>query len=230
MAAVGGFCGQLQGWCCPEFNTIDTFCSDYSYVSLTAGPTWQNDMKIKVDAGPNAPLYNFNTSFKTGYEYGLALGTIMQCWRFEIESFYRKNNAKQEVVDNFQGSGGSSVEHFPARYRSFSIMLNAYYEYFFLEYMNAYVGIGIGPSWVRFQLKDNRANRYVVDAIRFAYQAMAGVEYWLPCNLSLAIQYRFWSAIKRTNRSGNADGMMVRVSEGRNPITHSLDLTLRLTF
>lgn len=234
--AISYFSNNLQAWCCPEFCTLDYFCRDAGYFSVTGGATHMRDMHIRVrETIGDVPLFALHTDYKIGYGVGVALGAAMQAWRFEVEAYYRKNEGAQfSVVDFTTTPASEAVFPTPFYYRSFSIMTNAYYQFCLWQCLDLYLGIGVGPSWVRFQAIQPIGGvntKFAIDNIRFSYQGMAGLKWTLPCNLHLTVGYRAWAALKQTGKPGNLpDGTSIRLSEEHEPVVQSLELSLEIVF
>lgn len=104
--------------------------------------------------------------------------------RTELEGSYRRNN-----VDKITGPGASGGE---GSFRSFGVMANEYYDFHNTSAWTPYLGAGVGVAFENARRIGNAfaANNTINDwDTQFAYQGIAGVDYWATKRSALGLRY-----------------------------------------
>lgn len=121
---------------------------DYYYVSGLGAATWERKMQLESTSTIGNPVQIIDTDYRIGYGIAGAIGAgIVQCWRFEIEGYYRENKGNELI---YSDPSQSLVVSTAFRYRSFSLMANVYRDFCICDCFQFYIGGGIGPAWVNF--------------------------------------------------------------------------------
>lgn len=228
------------------------------YVSGYGGPAWHREMDVTFEITPTDPVEFFSTNhplitdYRTGYTFGGAIGAVFcRNWRLEIEYSFRRFNGKR-VVTNFDetigcgqigvcGCGGATINpsYNPStHYRSFSLMLNGFYDFCLCESLSWYVGGGIGPSLVEYSVSPSGrvfTFRAQTHTIRFSYQILTGIAYKFCNNISVTAGYRLWGTTRKRHGNGSYSFFPTvtnyyNVNERRVPLVSSAEFGLRVAF
>ncbi len=157
-------------------------CCDSLYVGGFGGV----DFMQKINGRQNLEVKS-----KTGYVAGAAIGyNLEDILRVEAEFAYRHH-----AIRTFKFNGLKIDGHM--KNETFSGMANVYYDIALGCDLTHYVGVGIGYAHNRVTFPYKRSVDFVEKANGFAYQAIAGISYRLPEELSsktlLALEYRFFA-------------------------------------
>lgn len=102
--------------------------------------------------------YNLFSHYRTGYGIGGSIGAVFcRNWRLEVEVYFRNFNGKGVAVTQDTefaailaccGDGCPLTVMFnpSTHYRSFSLMVNGFYDFCLCNSFSWYIGGGIGPS------------------------------------------------------------------------------------
>lgn len=216
----------------PAMAIMDFLCPQCYYIEGKGGAIWQGDTKIMNENGGGYATQDY----KTGYEVGGAIGAYMSCFRAEIEGMFR--NSPGDKAHAFDPSGNpapfAAQPHF--YYRSFSLMFNALYDFYFCDNFSIYVGGGLGAAWVEFDCAQadfvgggSSKPHLNMDNIRFAYQGLAGISYKICDDIILSLGTRAWATVKekRHHNTGNPTESPLSLSDEKIPFYISAELGLR---
>jgi OOP family OmpA-OmpF porin len=156
------------------------------YLGARGGATWLDDTTATISGAAT------RFEFESGYNIGGHVGYDFGAFRLEAEIVYRDND-----IDSIR-SGGVLLPGATGNLNSLAGMLNAYYDIELGWPLVPYIGVGIGYG------------RFTADGInagggspasglndeddRFAYQAMAGLSYWITPAVALSVDYRYFAA------------------------------------
>ena len=146
------------------------------YLGIGAGANWLEDSDIGNPFGTGDTDIEFEIGWlavlRGGYDYGNG-------WRTEIEVGYRDNDIDNTNPPNaFIGNNGDS--------NIFDAMVNVLYAFDTGTMIKPYLGAGVGVAHVEFD-----SNQSDEDTV-FAFQGIAGLEYWVDDNVSLFGEYRYF--------------------------------------
>ncbi|MGE0621060.1 MAG: outer membrane protein [Pseudomonadales bacterium] len=154
------------------------FGANYGERAELEGP----DVKVDYDLG--LPRYSGGVARRFG-----------ERWWLELEMSQRKTKAEFF----YPASGGPSGD--PGsndRYTSASLMASVIREFRLGPWLEPYVGFGLGPTWLKYQLGEVQPGSpdetYLIDdeATALAVQAMAGFRFPLTRSLDLGLEYEYW--------------------------------------
>jgi OOP family OmpA-OmpF porin len=151
-----------------------------------------------------------------GYTPG-PTGTLMDYTRFEFEVGHRFNDA--EKLSNI----GGSVSNLSGEVKTYTYMINTYFDFDTQTQVSPYVGAGIGFGTVSFESASLGVND---DDSVFAYQFMAGLG-WQPeflLNTVLQVGYRYHATSDPSFASGTGQSVETQYS------THALEAGARFRF
>lgn len=143
-------------------------------------------------------LHHNNTRVHTnpGYVVGATVGTeLCDCIRLETEFAFRSNSVhsiKQKTKE--ETVRAKSHDHL----KTYSLMANAYYDLDLGYSVRPYVGAGIGYGWTKLNINKNDL-QYHVKHNRFAWQAMVGADYDVCQDITVGVEYRYFSPTKKIN-------------------------------
>jgi outer membrane protein OmpA-like peptidoglycan-associated protein len=168
------------------------------YTGLKGGA---NLLQDATTTGTNGSALSISNSYDTGYGLVGFGGYDFGALRAEFEMGYRRNSVDKLTVRNDGGipavagaaaqtgttpSGSGSAS-------AFSTMGNVFYDIDMGSTFEPYLGLGLGVAQVTFSNIAGNGVRYTDDSSwRLAYQAMAGVAYWLSNDLALTADYRYF--------------------------------------
>ncbi len=140
------------------------------------------DLKMDYDLG--LPRYRGSVARRFGDSWWLDLGLSQR--KTKGEFFY-------------PSAGGPSSDPGPNdRYTSASIMLSAIREFQIGPWLKPYLGIGVGPTWLTYQLGEVQPGSpdetYLIDdnTTALAWQGTAGFRFPLTRSLDLGLEYEYW--------------------------------------
>lgn len=112
-------------------------------------------------------------------------------WRLEGELSWRRND--------FDSVGDVTVED--GRAEIYAAMVNMYYGLRKDSAVNPYLGGGLGAAWLSVDDLEFGGTQVDDSAVRFAWQAMAGVDFALSDTWVLSAEYRYFSVnqVKMSN-------------------------------
>ncbi|HCM84338.1 MAG TPA: outer membrane beta-barrel protein [Alphaproteobacteria bacterium] len=138
----------------------------------------------------NAAGVTNQVDYNEGGVGNLAVGySWMNGLRSELEGSYRTNG-----VDNISGTGAAGSA---GDFRSWNAMANLYYDFKNSSKWVPYIGAGVGASW---QNADGIGNTFAAATsidekdVQFAYQGMAGVDYWLNDRSAWGLRYNYFAS------------------------------------
>jgi opacity protein-like surface antigen len=174
------------------------------YASLGVGWTYADKLKVDVVDEVDGVLdYDLSIPVFSG-----AVGTsFLENWRVEFELSHL---VTEPEVLYFPDSG---IEVDPAaadRVKATNFMFNVLRDFQVGMALRPYLGFGIGPSKVQFELGEAGTaltpRREIIDdsAWALAYQAIVGITIPLTAKLELGLDYRYWRApsVKVTDAMG----------------------------
>jgi opacity protein-like surface antigen len=180
--------GTAQAQCC---------CNDSFYVGALGGVNWINEIKS----------HGAKVNFDAGYVLGVNAGyRICEQFRVEGEFAYRHNEKTKHVDFDFSSTTGEDIRRgkIDATIKTYSLMANAYYDFDFFSCcapcLTPYIGAGIGYAWNDSSVKvkaDDLSIKLKGSDNRFAWQAMAGLNYRLCENVRVGVEYRFFNPAKK---------------------------------
>jgi outer membrane protein OmpA-like peptidoglycan-associated protein len=151
------------------------------YVGAGALATFPQDADSEIEGVTNTIKFNpgFGVVASGGYAWGNGVRT-------EGEFGYRRAS-----IDEVTGTGAGPDNG--GRLRNISFMGNVLYDFNTGTRFTPYIGAGVGTSLVdannirtvNFQSQDSTR-------MKFAYQAIGGVSYWLDNNWSATLDYRYF--------------------------------------
>lgn len=168
---------------------------------LQAEPTenWYFSAGLGANYGQRAELKGLD--LKVDYDLGLprysgAVGRRLgERWWLELELSQRKT--KSEFF--YPAAGGPSGDPGPNdRYTSASLMLSAIREFQLGPWLKPYLGFGLGPTWLTYQLGEVQPGSpdetFLIDddATAITLQAMLGIRFPLTRALDMGIEYEYW--------------------------------------
>lgn len=188
------------------------------YVSVSAGAIFPTDSENQDldDLG-----FSNDLEFDTGYAVRGAIGKHLDPFRLELELGYQASD-----IDDIEVGGVSLSDSLDGDITMVSLMVNVYYDQPVNEWMDIYIGAGIGPAWVEGDLSGSvtvggtTATFEEDDDVIFAYQAMAGAAFHLNEHCALTAGYRLWSGTDPEFDTGKYD----------TPIVHTAEVGLRFSF
>lgn len=209
--------GIITPWIFAEYNFNDfdkypeiRFCEEYPepfcdpcnkwYLGASGSLGWHNQTEI------NIPITNSNSSLafvanpKTNWGINLAWGRYFSPWRLEVELSYKNN-----PTDSFDQINDTRLQSsdFSLKYRTFSLMLNTYYDLCIAERTTYYLGVGIGISHsrLRIQIDSPIYGRNSNDLCKylFAAQGLTGITYALTNSIDMTLGYRLFVTSKPQN-------------------------------
>lgn len=221
------------------------FAQDRSYISLSGSYGFHNKSDLKFKHKDLAESYSTTIDYKNNFGGAIAIGRIVDQFRFELEASYRKNNSKVVYFNK-----ENKVEAVPTDVitGNASLMLNAYYDMPVSECVSFYIGAGAGVSSVRgdfkkkFNLRATKDHTFIkeldkkghIDAV-FAWQVMAGLTYHIDENWELFGGYRFFATnrphfAKVTHRLGSTEYKDIKLTQKNIPFSNNVEFGMRLKF
>jgi opacity protein-like surface antigen len=160
------------------------------YARADAGHAWSQVPSGRYDTNPDPEM--FGESLDNGWfaEIGAGCGSGSRGWRADVTLGLRQ-------TADFGGDvvlPGPATSHLSADVRSYTLMLNGYYDLGNLNGMVPYVGAGIGLAHHRMgdvQGVVGPTTQSGGDNTAFAWSLMAGVAYQLSERAILDIGYRY---------------------------------------
>jgi OmpA-OmpF porin, OOP family len=153
------------------------------YVGAGGGWTHLNDFNTTATSG-----VPFDFSFDEGFGAIGFAGYNFGYFRAEGEIGYRRNavNNVNIIGFNFPTSGDANT---------LSLMANGIYDFFPNSQWTPYLGAGVGIA--RVNANNFNSGGVLINSIntQFAYQGIAGVSYSIAPQLSLAVDYRYFSTL-----------------------------------
>jgi opacity protein-like surface antigen len=144
------------------------------YVSGNVGAVWLEDTDIEDDFS--------DVSFDTGFGITAAIGNAYENGlRGEVEFGYRTSDMDEFDSDFGSGSINGDVS-------TFSLMLNAFYDFMPKETICPFIGAGIGYANVEGDIDELGSE----DDDVFAYQVAAGVAFAINPQTKIDVQYRYF--------------------------------------
>ncbi len=188
------------------------------YIGVKGSLNYVNDTNATV-GNRNVGDVNFDSGYgvsgAVGYNPG-PTGTLMDYTRFEFEIGHRYNDLK-----NF--TAGGTVRNSTGDVKSYSYMMNAYFDFDTKTQVSPYVGAGIGLDTISLDSRTLSVN----DSDRvFAYQFMAGLG-WQPefmLNTVLQVGYKYHGTSDPTFTSSTGQS----IEHGYT--THALEAGARFRF
>lgn len=185
------------------------------YIGGTGSMCWHSDQKFSSTTNGQE-----TRSFDVGFGGSAVMGIRDNLWRLEIESLYRRNRLKTANSEQFDDSG-------PAiGYNSdLALMTNLFLDMPSIDGIVFYAGGGIGFSINQSQLKNvgdtsipapNLSRKTV-----FAWQVMGGIGYDIAPCATVYAGYRLFVTSK-------TDDKLLNVRSDKAPLTHSVDIGLRI--
>lgn len=164
------------------------------YLSLGGGWNHVDDSRFKAGGIKNS--VDFDEGWVGNVAIGHAWGMNM---RTELEGSYRHNDTGTIRGTGAAGSGG--------RFHSWNAMLNEYYDFNNNSAWTPYVGLGIGASLENARNIGNvfAAGTRVDDwDTQFAYQGIAGVDYWATPHSAFGLRYNYFGTTRGKFDTNNA--------------------------
>lgn len=190
--------------------------------------------------------YGFRRSNRNRYDTGF-FGAIDLGYRWcsglrlEAEVAYRYNRQRKNHRRHGYGSFESTRNRRGHR-DVWAAMVNVLYDINMCWCVEPYVGVGIGYAHVRnsrhnrfqpfssFSYSDRRRRRHNRhDDNAFAWQIIAGIAYPICDNIDVAVEYRFFDAV-RSGRSERRNGYGNRRDHRKNQFDNSIGVNLRYFF
>ncbi len=160
----------------------------------------------------------FNMDFNEGFLLGASMGRYLNpCTRVEIEGVWRNNTVEDLVLNNV-------ATPFVGRVNNYASMLNIYRE-FGRGAVRPYIGAGIGFSFVKGDFLINGAAAEV-DDYEFAYQGIAGINFWQTDRREFFAEYRYFA----NTDSDLVDGGGVLISDDFDYKSHNFTFGVRFKF
>ena len=139
---------------------------------------------VKHDVDGDANNQNFDDTIKLDDDLLMISGAIgyrYQHWRGEFEYVWR---------DYVEGSDDSYTEKF----KTYSYMLNAYYDFLPYNWWTPYVGAGIGLTQLKYMGVDNTSGMDSVkyDPMKFTWSVGAGLSLKVTNRFNVDAGYRYY--------------------------------------
>jgi len=167
------------------------------YVGGGAGPTLMQD-----PSGSFTPLNIVDPSFKAKMNLGFGVslsagyeGLFMPEIRVETEINYHSNHVKSVSSSFFPPPGSFGAK---GSIDAVGLMVNGYYDFLTNSPWTPYLGAGVGAGHVAATdvgIPALSGMRFSGSDWQFAYQGIAGVRYSFTPNLSLSLDYRYFSTL-----------------------------------
>ncbi len=184
------------------------------YIGGAAGADFAVDAEASTGLGRNTVKYSTGPTglLNFGYDFGSI--------RAEVEGAYARND-----VDHI---GGASLGNVGGSARTWSAMVNGFYDFKTGTPWTPYIGGGIGVGFVHASLSGTRPpgtaiGVYSGSDTTFAYQGIGGVSYALSPQLKLTADYRYFAT---TDASFTSNGAKWNVENAN----HIVTVGLRWTF
>lgn len=177
------------------FQSSNVFASDV-YFSAHGGATFLND----ADQSEDSTVFATAIDSDTGFNAGGAVGVAVSDFRFEVELGYSQNAADSLEVTNDAGLGvavglGSLVGltiPLDGDVRTFSYMVNAYYDFKNKTNFTPFIGFGVGGATIYYDDIESSGVLLVDDNDTvFAYKVGAGLAYKISESLNLTGDYHY---------------------------------------
>ena len=171
------------------------------YASLGVGWTYAD--KLKIDEVDGVVDYDFSIPVFSG-----AVGvSFLENWRLEFELSHL---VSEPEILYFPDSGIEVDPDADDRVKATNLMFNLLRDFQVGMALRPYLGFGIGPSKVQFDLSEAGTaldpQRQIIDdsAWALAYQAIVGITIPITAKLDLGLDYRYWRApsVKVTDAMG----------------------------
>jgi len=156
------------------------------YVGGGGGYSNLQDLDATVTGAGKEAIIHFDNGFGVLGFAGYNFGNL----RAEGEIGYRRHDAKSATVGGVDAAGVSGDVN------ALSFMANGIYDFFPDRQWTPYLGLGIGAARLGANVGTAGAGA-VVDSndTQFAYQGIAGVSYSIAPQISLALDYRYFSTL-----------------------------------
>ena len=164
------------------------------YLEVDMGALLLDD--VRFDTVTVRTMVSTELQNELGYDAAAILGYDLGPVRLELEGSAKRAGIDQllrtkvnrltnaSVIRNLDGSGNTAA---------LSIMANALIDIGNDDGLQAYVGGGVGYSWI--DMKANADANFLDDSDgSFAWQALAGVRYPVSDKIDLGLKYRFFNA------------------------------------
>lgn len=181
-------------------------------VRAEATEQWYVALGVGANYGERAELEG--PDLKVDYDLGLPRASggvgrrLGERWWLELELSQRKTKAEFF----YPSAGGASGDPGPNnRNTSASLMLSMLREFHVGDWLKPYVGFGVGPSWVTYQLGEvmpgSPEETYLIDddATAFTVQAVAGLRFPLTRSIDLGVEYEYWRTPDVSLKDVNGD-------------------------
>jgi len=154
------------------------------YVGVEAGLLFPNDLDLDFDYdnGEFAESYDYDVEYNMGFDGDIVGGYAFGQFRVEAELGY-----KTADFDKIEDSDGFDVD-LDGDTKVWSLMANALFNPSFGGAWDAYIGVGAGIAWTKFDTDFGN-----VKDSGFAWQIIAGVGYNISDNIELGLKYRYFS-------------------------------------
>lgn len=157
---------------------------DGFYASVFGGYTY---LPNNID-NYNSGLLRTDATYQDGYHAGGSFGYKANPLRYEGQMTYLTADVKEFRINGLQQSHTNGLS------QAILAMANVYYDFpGLIQYVQPYLGVGIGYAWVEVQLNTPNPyyTRFKQSDSAFAYQGLAGFSFNYAETLSLNIGYRY---------------------------------------
>jgi len=188
------------------------------YVSAGGGFNFAPDDNFKAHGAKDK--VDYDTGWLGEVALGHAWGNNM---RTEIEGSYRHNN-----VDEVKGGGAAGGS---GDFHSWNAMLNEYYDFKNRSAWTPYLGVGVGAAFENaHNIGTAFAPRTTINDwdTQFAYQGIAGVDYWTTPRSALGLRYDYFSTTRGKFDTTNA--AVIGRARDEQYQNHSILVTYRWQF